>query len=92
MKAQGRALLIASMMVAAGCAPAVTIRTVTAPDGQPASAIECRHDESRCIDEAKRACPGGYYVLAVSAREGADVMSNGVAAPTYRGRMMIRCQ
>ena len=53
--------------------------------------IECL-DESRCIVEAKRVCPRGYLVLDAGAREGNVVMSNGVASPTYRGQMLIRCE
>ena len=87
---KGGALVIASLLGGAGCAPMATTRNVTAPDGVPAIFVECRQ-ESRCIGEAQRVCPGGYLVLDAGAREG-HVVRRGIAAPIYQGQMLIRCQ
>ncbi len=83
----------------AGCAT-VTAKPVTAPDGQPAIVIECHQQESQCVKEAQRVCPGGYWVLDAEARAAAEyagpstgMMGAMVAPPqTFKGRMMIRCQ
>jgi hypothetical protein len=82
------ALLIALMLGAAGCAPVMATQTVTAPDGRPATSIQCGR-EARCLAEAQRVCPGGYYVLDAEAMH---VEHSRGGAPMYGGRMLIRCQ
>jgi hypothetical protein len=86
---KGGAVLIASMLGAAGCAATATTRTVNAPDGQPASSIECRQSESHCTREARRVCPGGYNVLDAKATV---MMMDGVGSSRYEARMLIRCR
>jgi len=92
MNTRGRFGLFALFLGAAGCAPMVNVRPATAADGLPATLIECRLDESHCLKEAQRVCPGGYYVLDAGASEGTRPMRNGVSARNFRGQMLIRCQ
>ena len=50
-------LALASILGFVGCVT-VTATPVKAPDGQPATLIECHQKESQCVTEAQRVCPG----------------------------------
>jgi hypothetical protein len=92
MKRHGAAVLIATMLGAASCAPAVTSRPVRAADGLAATLVECRQ-EARCIAESHRLCPGGYFVVDAKASQGYVASRNAAIAPSiYEGQMLIRCQ
>jgi hypothetical protein len=66
----------------------VTRRSLVFEDGAPAEYIDCPSNERLCVDEARRACPTGYDVLASTRTHGAAVI---VACRGARVRVARAC-
>lgn len=83
------ALVIA--VILAACAVPAHVRHVIGPDGQPALALRCHHEEN-CLSAAGELCPRGYTVLNQAAGFGAAALPNGAMAAASHNSMLIACK
>jgi hypothetical protein len=90
----GRALLCFAVLAAA-CHDS-DAWSAKGPDGQGGwLEIECRRDVGNCWDRAAEECPHGYLVADRDSVRGYYVQAYGstvIVAPTYRGKMLVKCR
>ena len=84
-------LLLASMIILAGCNAGPQVKSYTGPAGELVNIVRCTKETSPCFEKASEICNGGTYRVTDSYRNAGGLWADVLPGPVTWYTMSIVC-